>query len=308
MHLTGSIVVILLLAVLFGAGLWLWTPDKSRSELEAKYLSAKSDYVDVEGVRLHLRDTGPKQAPAIILIHGFGSSLHTWEPWAQSLAKSYRVIRFDVPGFGLTGPDPTGDYSDQRITAVLTALMDSLGLVRATYIGNSMGGRIAWKFASAHPERVSKLVLISPDGFASPGIEYGKRTEVPILVKLMRYTLPKAFLAPNLAAAYADPAFMTKALLDRYYDLMLAPGVRDAIIARMEQSVLTVPEPDLRRIEAKTLLLWGEKDALIPVSNAADYVRVLRYSNLVTLPGVGHLPQEEAPEASLKPVLDFLAH
>ena len=128
------------------------------------------------------------------------------------------------------------------------------------------------------------------------------------MLKLMRYTLPKAFLAPNLAAAYADPAFMTKALLDRYYDLMLAPGVRDAIIARMEQSVLTDPEPDLRRIEAKTLLLWGEKDTLIPVSNAADYVRVLRYSDLVTLPGVGHLPQEEAPEASLKPVLDFLEH
>jgi pimeloyl-ACP methyl ester carboxylesterase len=275
-----------LFAVLLGGGLWLWTPDKSRAELEAKYLNAKSDYIEVAGMRLHLRDTGSKQAPAIILIHGFGASLHTWEPWAQALSKDYRVIRFDVPGFGLTGPDPTGDYSDQRSITLLTSLMDTLGLAHATLIGNSMGGRIAWKFAAARPERVSKLVLISPDGFASPGVEYGKTSAVPAMVKLMRYTLPKAMLAPNLAAAYANPAVMTGKLLDRYYDLMLAPGVRDAIIARMEQSVLTDPEPELRQIQAETLLLWGEKDALIPMSNAADYIRVLERCMLVPLPAV----------------------
>jgi pimeloyl-ACP methyl ester carboxylesterase len=296
-----------LFAVLLGGGLWLWTPDKSRAELEAKYLNAKSDYIEVAGMRLHLRDTGSKQAPAIILIHGFGASLHTWEPWAQALSKDYRVIRFDVPGFGLTGPDPTGDYSDQRSITLLTSLMDTLGLAHVTLIGNSMGGRIAWKFAAARPERVSKLVLISPDGFASPGVKYGKTSAVPAMVKLMRYTLPKAMLAPNLAAAYANPAVMTGKLLDRYYDLMLAPGVRDAIIARMEQSVLTNPEPELRQIQAETLLLWGEKDALIPMSNAADYIRVLQRCMLVTLPAVGHLPQEEAPDLSLKPVMDFLA-
>jgi pimeloyl-ACP methyl ester carboxylesterase len=299
--------MIALFALLLGGGLWLWTPDKSRAELEAKYLNARSDYIEVAGMRLHLRDTGSKQAPAIILIHGFGASLHTWEPWAQALSKDYRVIRFDVPGFGLTGPDPTGDYSDQRSITLLTSLMDTFGLAHATLIGNSMGGRIAWKFAAARPERVSKLVLISPDGFASPGVEYGKMSAVPAMVKLMRYTLPKAMLAPNLAAAYANPAVMTGKLLDRYYDLMLAPGVRDAIIARMEQSVLTDPEPELRQIQAETLLLWGEKDALIPMSNAADYTRVLQRCMLVTLPAVGHLPQEEAPDLSLKPVMDFLA-
>jgi pimeloyl-ACP methyl ester carboxylesterase len=306
-HVTSPIFTVPLFAALLGGGFWLWTPDKSRAELEAKYLAAKSDYIEVAGVFLHLRDTGSKQAPAIILIHGFGASLHTWEPWAQTLAKEYRVIRFDVPGFGLTGPDPTGDYSDQRSITLLISLMDTFGIAHATLIGNSMGGRIAWKFAAAHPERVSKLVLISPDGFASPGIEYGMKATVPVIMKLMRYTLPKAILASNLAAAYADPASMTGKLLDRYYDLMLAPGVRDAIIARMEQSILTDPEPELRRIQAETLLLWGEKDALIPATNAADYVRVLQRSTLVTLPALGHLPQEEAPDVSLKPVMDFLA-
>jgi pimeloyl-ACP methyl ester carboxylesterase len=113
-------------------------------------------------------------------------------------------------------------------------------------------------------------------------------------------------LAPNLAAAYADPNFMSEPLLDRYYDLMLAPGNRDAIIARMKQTMLVPPEPVLRTIQADTLLLWGEKDALIPISNAADYLKALPHATLVSLPNVGHLPHEEAPQISIRALTQFL--
>jgi pimeloyl-ACP methyl ester carboxylesterase len=302
-----KIAFIALLTALMAGGFWLWTPDKSRSALEAKYLAAPTDFVDAAGIRLHVRDTGPKDRPAVILLHGFGASLHTWEAWAQALGSDYRVIRFDLPGFGLTGADPTADYSDARSMVVLGALMDRLGVNRVALVGNSMGGRIAWRFAAEHPDRVTKLVLISPDGFESDGIEYGKKPEVPAMVKLMRYVLPKAMLRMNLAPAYADPSVMTDSLLSRYYDLMLAPGVRDAMIARMEQTMLERPEPLLKKIEAPVLLLWGEKDALIPVPNAADYLRLLPHAKLVPLPNIGHLPQEEAPALSLAQVLDFLA-
>src|SRR4051812_45564561 len=100
--------------VLIAGAIWLYTPEKSRSVLEARYLNAPTDYVDAAGVRLHVRDSGPREAPALVMLHGFGSSLHTWEPWAQALGRAHRVIRFDLPGAGLTGPDPTGDYSDSR--------------------------------------------------------------------------------------------------------------------------------------------------------------------------------------------------
>ena len=88
---------------------------------------------------------------------------------------------------------------------------------------------------------------------------------------------------------------------------MLAPGVRDAMIARMEQVMLVDPEPLLRQIQAPTLLIWGEKDAMIPVSNAADYLRDLRDAQLVTFPHLGHVPQEEAPGELVEPVRRFLA-
>ena len=307
MKLAAIVILLLLIAAVVGGGFWLWTPDKSRAALEAKYLAAPGDLIEVSGVRLHVRDSGPKNAPAVVLIHGFGSSLHTWVPWARALQADYRVIRFDLPGSGLSEPDPTGDYTDARTMALLGALMDRLGVAQAALIGNSIGGRIAWSFAAHVPQRVTKLVLISPDGFASAGFAYGVKPTVPAMVKLMKITLPKPFLRMNLAPAYGDPAALTDETVDRYHDLMLAPGGRDALIARMEQTVLEDPKPLLRRIRAPVLLVWGEKDALIPIRNAADYLGNLPDASLVSLPGLGHVPQEEAPAVSLAPVKAFLA-
>lgn len=293
-------VIIALLALL------LWTPDRDRASLEALYLQSPADMVDVAGMRIDVRDSGPKDAPAVILLHGFGSSLHTWENWAAPLSLDHRVIRFDLPGSGLSVPDPTGDYSDARSIAVLIALMDKLGVAKASVVGNSIGGRIAWTFAAEHPERVDKLVLVSPDGFESPGFEYGRKPDVPVTVKAMRYVLPKLLVKMSLAPAYADPKVMTDALTTRYYDLMLAPGVRDAMIARMEQSIRFDPIARLQSIRAPTLLVWGEEDKMIPFTNAADYLKAIPGAQLVPLPGVGHLPQEEAPQRSLQVVQAFL--
>lgn len=291
--------------VIFSA-VWLYTPDKPLAELEARYLRAPGDYLEVAGIRLHLRDSGPKDAPVIVLLHGFGSSLHTWEAWATALARDHRVIRFDLPGSGLTGPDPTGNYTDARGLEILTALMDRLAIPRVTLIGNSIGGRIAWTFAALNAARVDKLVLISPDGFAGPGAEYGRPSSVPASVRLLRYILPKPMVRMSLAPAYGDPAKLTDALVERYRDLMLAPGTRGAMIARMEQTILSDPEPLLTRVRAPTLILWGEKDAMIPVSNASDYGRLIAGSTLMSFPGLGHVPQEEAPEVTLAPVQSFL--
>lgn len=298
--------MLLVSAVLALALGWLWTPDRPRDELEARYSNGPGDFVEVQGVRLHVRDSGPKDASPLLLVHGFGSSLHGWEAWAAALAGTHRVVRLDLPGAGLSGADPTGRYTDERGMELLLALMDRLGLPSADLIGHSMGGRLAWRFAAAHPERVRKLVLVAPDGFASPGIDYGRTPDVPLLAQLMRYSLPKPLVRASLTPAYADPALVTDALLTRYHELLLAPGVRQAIITRMQQSVLPDPRPILMRIHSPTLLLWGAQDAMIPVANAQDYLRALPNARLVTLAGVGHLPQEEAPDASLSAVEAFL--
>ncbi len=295
-----------ILAALALLGFWLWTPDKPRAVLEARYLRSPADMIDVAGQRLRVRDDGPKTAPAVLMLHGFGSSLETWEGWAKGLVGEFRVIRFDLPGSGLSPPDVTGVYTDARTIDLILALLDQLGIEKTSIIGNSIGGRIAWTFAALHPERLNKLILVSPDGFASPGFAYGVAPKVPAMLGLMRYVLPRPFLKMNLVPVYADPSLLTETTVTRYWELMLAPGARDAMIARMSQTVLVDPEPLLRSIQAPVLLIWGEKDAAIPFTNSADYMRLLPHARLVPFPNLGHVPQEEAPEASLVPVRAFL--
>ena len=293
--------------LIFFAALYLWTPDKSKAELEKTYSSPKNAYVSVLGVNMHYQDTGPsKNVIPILFLHGFGSSLQTWDTWAQALSDDYRVISVDLPGFGLTGADPSGTYTDQRSVEVLEAFLKALQIPKVVLVGNSMGGKFAWQFTARYPNQVSKLVLISPDGYASPGMEYGKKPDVPAIADLYRYFFSKTFLAMNLEPAYANPKTLNDALVNRYYDLMLAPGVRGAILARMQQTVLQDPVPSLASIQVPTLLIWGEKDAFIPISNSNDYLKVMPNAKRVSLPNIGHLPQEEQPSIGLAALKEFL--
>jgi pimeloyl-ACP methyl ester carboxylesterase len=309
--------LVLALTALTLLSLWLWTPDLPRATLESRYLASPADLRQVGLWQLHVRDSGPPSsaagksdaqtdAPALVLLHGFGSSLQTWDAWAQGLAATHRVVRIDLPGSGLSPPDPAHDYRDERSLQLLSALLDDLGLKRVSLVGHSMGGRIAWTFAARFPERINKLVLVAPDGYASFGFEYGQPMEVPATLGLMRHVLPKPLLRMNLQAAYAQPESLSDAVTTRYHDLILAPGARQAMLDRLAQTVLQEPGPLLRQIRAPTLLVWGEADAMIPVSNASDYLQAITGSRLVSWPKVGHLPQEEAAQLSLKAVVDFL--
>ena len=310
------IVASVLFVLLLGAALYLYTPDKSRAAMEAQYAAPPSTFVSIDGVRLHVRDTGPRNAPALLMLHGFGSSLQTWDAWSEALSPRFRVIRFDLPAFGLTGADPSGDYGDARSFQLIEGLLDHLGVARATLIGNSMGGGIAWRFAATHPARVDKLVLVSPEGFAVPGEDDRPASpgpaKIPLALQMMRFVMPTPLLRMNIAPAYADAAKLTPAVMTRTRDMLLVAGNRDAILARMMQmpqgqATRRNPVPLLRTIAAPTLLVWGEQDRLIPFSNAQDYLAALPHARLAALPGLGHVPQEEAPDVALAPVLAFLA-
>ena len=302
-----KIIALAFISFILLAALYLWTPDKSKAELEKIYGSPKNAYVSALGVNLHYQDTGPsKNAIPILFLHGFGASLQTWDTWAQALSEDYRVVSVDLPGFGLTGEDPSGIYTDQRSVEVLEAFLKELNIPKVVLVGNSMGGKFAWQFAARYPNQVTKLVLISPDGYASPGIEYGKKIEVPAIADLYRYFFSRMFLVMNLKPAYANPNTLNDALVNRYYDLMLAPGVRGAILARMQQTVLQDPVPSLSSIQVPTLLIWGEKDAFIPIRNSNDYLKVMPNAKRVSLPNIGHLPQEEQPSIGLRVLKEFL--
>ena len=299
-----KIAMVLAFIVLLGWG--LWTPDLDRADLERQYTRPSSQFVPTPGLRTHVQIEGPAQAPVVLLLHGFGSSLQTWDVWAEGLATDHRVVRLDIAGFGLTGPAEPGDYSDEADVQRLLAVVDQLGLPTMTVVGHSMGGRLAWHFAAAHPQRVDKLVLIAPDGFPDPQAKSDMTYDVAAWMGVVRYTLPRWLIKKGVASAYADPSRLDDDTARRYQDMLLAPGVRQAVLARMEQTRNRDPLPWLQRLRMPTLLLWGAQDGMIPAENAMGYQRAIPHAQRVVMPGVGHLPHEEQPHPSLQFVRDFL--
>ncbi len=283
-----------------------WRSDLNENDLVIKYSNPSSQLLEIEGDRLHIRDTGKPNGPVIVFIHGFGASLHTWEDWSKDLEKDFRVIRFDLPGFGLSGPDQKGDYSDDRSNQIILGLLDILQIKKINIVGNSIGGRMAWYFTANYPERVEKLVLISPDGFESPGMDYNKPPEIPIYMNMIKYVFPKFLFRENLEFAYFNKSVLSDQLFERYYELAIYPGNRQAMIDRMHQTVLKDPAPFLKRIYCPVLLLWGERDAMIPIQNAQDYLALMPQAQLEVMKNMGHLPQEEDPQRSLPYLVHFL--
>ena len=298
----GLISALVLAAALYG----LWTPDIERVELQRRYGSPTQHELNVDGLRVHYEDSGPPDAPVLLLLHGFGSSLQTWDPWAADLSIKFRVIRPDLPGFGLTGEVSSKDYSEQQDVATLRHFVNQLGVSHFSIVGHSLGGKIAWALAADEPDRVDALVLMAPDGFAPPEQWGTKPYEVPAVMRLMKYCLPEYFVRQALDSAFFDPQWLTQSMVDRYYDMLRAPGVRAAILDRAQQTVYSDPMPRLKQIKAPTLLLWGEHDAMIPSSNAQSYAAVLGQSQTVVLPRLGHVIQEEQPKVGLASVDEFL--
>lgn len=274
------------------------------SQTPSRWLNTESEMIEVLGTDLHLRDEGPENAAPILLVHGFGSSLHSWEPMSERLSPDYRLISFDLPGFGLSAPDAQNDYSDQRTHDLILALMRLYELERLAIVGHSLGGRVAWSFAAAHPEKVTSLVLIAPDGYESPMFQYGQPGRTTPLTRLVIYVLPRFIVRWALDVSYGQ-APVPADTVDRYYAFLRQRHVKNAILARTRQTILEDPDDILPGIAIPALLIWGEQDRIIPAGNANDFLAALPDSRSAVLPGIGHLPQEEAPSLVARLIVDF---
>jgi pimeloyl-ACP methyl ester carboxylesterase len=301
----------ILILLLIGGGIALaWTPDRDPVALRAAYATAPSRFVDLgDGLIVHVRDEGPRDAPAIVLLHGSNASLHTWDPWASRLAARYRIIRYDQPGHGLTGPHPRGDYRAAAYADVLERLARKLGLERFVLGGNSMGGWVAWNYALAHPERLRGLALIDASGApgASPKrLPLGFRIARSGFAPMMEHLTPRWIVARSVEQSMHVQSAITPAMIDRYWELLLYPGNRAATGARARTPRNELSPQLAARITTPTLLLWGAEDRLVPVAGARWFAAHIPGARLQVMPGIGHIPMEEAPAASARILEDWL--
>lgn len=295
-------------AVLIGIG---WTADRSVESLRPRWAPPPSKFVTIDGVLTHMRDEGPRNDPhPIVLIHGTASSLHTWEGWVAALKAQHRVIRFDLPGAGLSGPFRDDDYRIEHFTRFTEDLLDHFGIKHAALAGNSLGGRIAWEIAVARPDLVARLVLVDPRGYAGeagPTPIAVRIAQVPVVGPLiMEHITPRSVIAASIRQAYGEPRKLTSDVLDRYYELLLRDGNRRALILQIQQESYA-DSYRIKTITVPTLILWGRRDHIVPVADAERFHNDITGNRLVIFDRLGHVPQEEGPAQSARALEDFLS-
>lgn len=302
-------------AVLLGLGVavtvWsTWAPDRQLGELVARWAPPPSSFVELDGMQVHVRDTGPRDDPMpIVLLHGMASSLHTWEGWQQELQLERRVISVDLPGFGLTGPSPQGEYRIEAYTRFVLRLLDTLGVKRVILAGNALGGEIAWQTAVLAPDRVRKLILVDADGYPLSPLSQPIAFQISGargLRWIAERILPRSIIESSVRDVFGNPAKVTQERIDRYFELALRVGNRGALFQRMDQSESGAQQALIHRIKQPTLVLWGGRDGMVPVVLADRFCQDIPRCEKVVFPELGHIPQEEDPQRTLVPVKAFL--
>jgi pimeloyl-ACP methyl ester carboxylesterase len=262
--------------------------------------------IEADGWRLRLREEGPEGALPIVMAHGFSHSLDTWDAWAEDLARDHRVIRFDLPGHGLSGPDAQERYSNEETVDALAALIEALGLKRVVVAGNSLGGLVAWRYGARRPKALKGLILIAPGGYSINGVGDRPAGAPPHVEAYLRAAPPSA-VRHAMQSLYGDPARLAAARVDSARAAMAAQGVGDALVKRLARFTLPDPTTDLAKVKAPTLLLWGARDKMVPVDHADRFLAVLQDARKIVYDDLGHLPHEEAPAATLADARAFLA-
>jgi len=305
------ILLVSILLLILGLVALGWESDRPVSSLTERWAPPPSTFVELQGLQVHLRDQGNTDDPLpLVLIHGTSASLHTWQGWVGELAAERRLISADLPGFGLTGPDPNRDYSIERYVRFIDALLDHLQVEQAVLVGNSLGGWIAWEYALAHPQRAHSLILVDAAGYGSMpkqipiGFQLARNEWMrPLLEKL----LPRFLVRDSVRQVYGDPERVTDDLVDRYFELSLRLGNRRALFDRFAQGLGSPDNGErIARIAQPTLIIWGELDRLIPLSDGKRFAADLPQAELVVLEGLGHVPHEEDALASVNASRNFL--
>lgn len=305
------VVVIAILAALSVAAAAFGLPEIPLATLRAKYAAPTSRFLSLkDGAVIHVRDEGPRNAPVIVMVPGVQSSLRVWQRWMAALHDEYRVIAVDLPGQGLSDSWPRNDYSIPALDSFITEVVDALGVARFTLAGHSMSGAMAWRYALAHPERIEALILVSAGGIVTQGagpILPFRILASPIVGPVARQFMTRAMVRRVLRQCYGNPDQVSDELVTSNFEMINGAGHRGSLGQRLNYLMSYEPVSRIEGVRAPTLIVWGDKDQLRPVLYASMFHQHIKSSVLRIHRGVGHFPMEEAPEATVADVREFMS-
>jgi pimeloyl-ACP methyl ester carboxylesterase len=260
----------------------------------------------VDGVRWRSREAEGSGPETVVFLHGMFASSACWEKVLSTSAGGRPAIAVDLPGFGYSDRPWPYDHTVGGQAAHLLAFLDARGISHAVLVGNSLGGAVALFVAVAQPDRVRALVLVDAawPGSRIPFTIQALRTPVVGEIEMELYVRPLMRLGLR-QRLFANPANVTEEIVERYWRPVTVPGTRRAALAAVRSRVLGY-ETLMDRVRVPTLVIWGEEDRLLAVSDGRRLAAAIPAAHLVVLPHAGHIPQEEAPKEFSRAVTEFL--
>lgn len=262
-------------------------------------------YADVDGVRVRYQDEG--QGPAVVLIHGFASSLETWVTVTPTLKKTHRVLSLDLKGFGWTDR-PEGDYSPQAQAKLVLGLMKARGIEKAALVAHSWGSSVALAATLAEPARVERIALYDAWVYDDQLPTFFLWARAPGVGEALYALFYDERSDEKMAGAFFDKSrFMTEQLVEDVERALERPGTKAAALAATRGQRFDELEPLYRKITHPALILWGREDEVTLLSFGERLSKDLRNARLLVYPQCGHFPMIEAASASTRDLDAFLA-
>jgi pimeloyl-ACP methyl ester carboxylesterase len=300
-----SLAVLFLVAAASGCGLFVKTIPKG--EILGK--TPEDKYIMIDGVNYHYREYSGSGRD-IFLLHGFASSTYTWEKVVPYLTKQgYHVWALDMKGAGWSDKPEDAKYDIFTLMQEVNRWLDVMGLKNVVFAGNSLGGAIAILMALEHPDKAGDIILIDSAGYPIEKPFVIRMAKMPLAGGIAKLFFGRWIIARNLKEVYFNDDLVTEETIDAYYNRMRTENVLDAKVALARSLDFDAFAPYMKRIpeiKNRILIVWGENDEWIPVESGHKFKKDLPNSNLVILPGCGHVPQEEKPEQTAKIIIDFI--
>ncbi|MCX5850293.1 MAG: alpha/beta hydrolase [Deltaproteobacteria bacterium] len=296
-HLILILVVCMIAATLGCTSLGMNTIPMDK--LKAKYADVESKIIEIDGMNIHYKDEG--QGPVLILLHGVCASLHTWDGWTERLKGHYRVIRLDIPGFGLTGPAPDPSlYKIDEAVNLFEKIVNEMKLKKFYLAGNSLGGYIAWNYTLKNPNKVEKLILVDSVGFPQPLPGLLAFASNPVIRPFARHIMPRFMFDSAVKQVYGDKSKVTQELKDRYFELAMREGNKGSYVDVFTEMRKLCKNENLsagiKDLQPPTLIMWGTKDTWIPFKYFENWKKELPTAKFIQYEGAGHTPMEEIPD------------
>ena len=313
----SSLSLLILLIIVIYNSIYLDIP---KNEIISKHANEASKFLELsDGSFIHLRDEGNKKGKVILLIHGFNGSLFNYEPMVPFLTDQYRVISLDLPAHGLTGAVKSDLYSHEGFERVIGEVVKLLGINKFYFVGHSMGGMIAWRYALKHLDQLNGLIIIGSPFIANEE-EYKdfqsinappaafEIIESKFFRRALEYVTPRLLVKEGVSQTVYDQSIVTDELVDQFHDIILMEGTRLAIgmlVEDHEDDFIANPN-DLKNISIPSLILHGEEDNLVDIRFVEHFIDQIPNVQLISYPNVGHMPPMEIPALLAQDIRGFI--